>query len=61
MAEDETRTKCGKGVAQAENTVGNPAQEKRKLLELLKALEAIGSPPGVQERDPFEFPERRGL
>jgi hypothetical protein len=38
------------------------AEEKRRLLELLGDLEAIGSPPdGVQERDPFEFPERPGL
>jgi hypothetical protein len=35
------------------------AEEKRKLLELLDDLQAIGPPPcGVQERDPFEFPER---
>jgi antitoxin VapB len=40
----------------------NPAEEKARLLALLADLEAIGAPPdGVQERDPFEFPERRGL
>ena len=38
------------------------AEEKRKLLELLEDLQAIGPPPGgVQERDPFKFPERPGL
>jgi hypothetical protein len=42
--------------------VNDPVEEKRKLLELVEALSAIGRPPdGVQERDPFEFPERPGL
>jgi virulence-associated protein VagC len=46
----------------AKNAVKAPADEKRKLLELLDALNAIGGPPGgVQERDPFDFPERPGL
>lgn len=37
-------------------------EEKRKLLELLEDLRTIGTPPcEVQERDPFEFPERPGL
>jgi antitoxin VapB len=40
----------------------NPAEEKARLLALLADLEAIGgAPDGVQDRDPFEFPERRGL
>ena len=40
----------------------NPEEEKARLLALLADLEAIGAPPdGVQERDPFEFPERPGL
>ncbi len=40
----------------------NPAEEKARLLALLADLEAIGTPPdGVQEREPFEFPERPGL
>lgn len=40
----------------------NPEEEKARLLALLADLEAIGSPPGgVQEREPFEFPERPGL
>lgn len=41
---------------------GNPSEEKARLLALLADLEAIGSPPdGVQDREPFEFPERPGL
>jgi hypothetical protein len=44
------------------NETGEEPEEKRKLLELLEDLQAIGQPPGgVQKRDPFEFPERRGL
>lgn len=40
----------------------NPAEEKARLLALLADLEAIeGTPAGVQAREPFEFPERRGL
>lgn len=40
----------------------NPAEEKARLRALIEDLEAIGAPPdGVQARDPFEFPERRGL
>lgn len=40
----------------------NPAEEKARLLALLADLEAIeGAPDAVQARDPFEFPERRGL
>lgn len=40
----------------------NPEEERARLLALLADLEAIGSPSdGVQEREPFEFPERPGL
>lgn len=40
----------------------DPAEEKRKLLQMLDDLAAIGPPPGgVQPRDSFEFPERPGL
>lgn len=40
----------------------NPAEEKARLLALLADLEAIGTPPdGVQTREPFDFPDRRGL
>jgi hypothetical protein len=37
------------------------AEEKRRLMELLDDLEALGSPGEVQKRDPFEFPDRAGL
>ena len=36
----------------------DPAEEKRKLKALVADLRAIGAPPDVQARDPFEFPER---
>jgi antitoxin VapB len=42
--------------------VSDPAAEKKRLLDMLARLQAIGSPAdGVQDRDPFEFPERPGL
>lgn len=42
--------------------VEDPEQVKRELRQLYKDMLAIGSPPGgVQERDPFEFPDRPGL
>jgi antitoxin VapB len=39
----------------------DPAEEKRKLHELVEALQAIGRLGEVQERDPIEFPDRPGL
>lgn len=39
----------------------DPAEEKRKLRDLVEALQAIGRPGEVQERDPIEFPDRPGL
>jgi antitoxin VapB len=39
----------------------DPAEEKRKLRELVEALQAIGRPGEVQEREPIEFPDRPGL
>lgn len=40
----------------------DPIEEKRKVLELVAALRAIGPPTdGTQEREPIEFPERPGL
>ena len=40
----------------------HPAAEKKRLQGLLARLQAIGAPKGgVQERDPFEFPDRPGL
>lgn len=42
--------------------VSDPAAEKKRLLGMLARLQAIGAPAdGVQDRDPFEFPERPGL
>lgn len=42
--------------------VSDPAEEKRKLIELMADLDAIGRPAdGVQPREPFEFPDRPGL
>lgn len=39
----------------------DPAEEKRKLLELVAALRAIGPPDEIEKREPFEFPDRPGL
>lgn len=40
----------------------DPAAEKARLRKLVADLNAIGVPSdGVQPREPFEFPERRGL
>lgn len=39
----------------------DPAEEKRKLLELVAALQAIGRSGEVEMREPIEFPDRPGL
>lgn len=39
----------------------DPAEEKRKLLELVETLKAIGRPGEVEVREPIEFPDRPGL
>jgi antitoxin VapB len=40
----------------------NPEEARRRMREAWEAMEAIGAPEGgVQERDPFEFPDRKGL
>lgn len=39
----------------------NAAEEKRKLIELVEALQALGRPGEVEEREPIEFPDRPGL
>ena len=39
----------------------DPAEEKRKLLDLVEALRAIGPPDEIEKREPFEFPDRPGL
>jgi antitoxin VapB len=39
----------------------DPAEEKRKLLELVETLRSLRAPGEVQEREPIEFPDRPGL
>ncbi|HEX8366141.1 MAG TPA: AbrB/MazE/SpoVT family DNA-binding domain-containing protein [Allosphingosinicella sp.] len=39
----------------------DPAEEKRKLLELVEALRALPRPDEVEKREPIEFPHRPGL
>ncbi|MBV9881870.1 MAG: AbrB/MazE/SpoVT family DNA-binding domain-containing protein [Sphingomonadaceae bacterium] len=39
----------------------DPAEEKRRLREMVAELESLPKPPSVQEREPIEFPERPGL
>lgn len=39
----------------------DPAEARRKLRELVEALQALGRSGEVEERDPIEFPDRRGL
>jgi antitoxin VapB len=40
----------------------DPAEVRRRLRQLTADLEAIGAPPdGVQQRDPFDWPDRPGL
>lgn len=37
------------------------AEERRRMLEGLKALKALPKPPQIQKREPIEFPDRPGL
>ena len=39
----------------------DPAEEKRKLRELVETLRSLPHPPEVEKREPIEFPERPGL
>ena len=39
----------------------DPAEEKRKLRELVEALQALGRSGDVGERERIEFPDRQGL
>lgn len=39
----------------------DPAEEKRKLIELVEALRALPRPQEVERREPIEFPDRPGL
>lgn len=41
--------------------VKDPAEEKRKLQELVEALRALPNPGELEEREPIEFPDRPGL
>jgi antitoxin VapB len=36
----------------------DPAEEKRKLLQMLDELRALPKPASIQKREPIEFPER---
>jgi antitoxin VapB len=36
-------------------------EAKRRLIEMLDALDALPRPPKVQKREPIEFPDRPGL
>lgn len=39
----------------------DPAEEKRKLAELIARLEALPAPGEIGKREPIDFPERPGL
>lgn len=39
----------------------DPAEEKRKLLELVRRLREIGPVGEIGKREPIEFPDRPGL
>ncbi len=39
----------------------DPAEEKRRLLDMLDALASLPKPDNVQQRDAVEFPVRPGL
>ena len=39
----------------------DPAEEKRKLIEMLDALRALGPVGEIEAREPIDFPERDGL
>ena len=41
--------------------VVDPIEEKRKLMELIVAMDAIGPVGEIEVREPLEFPDRRGL
>ncbi len=41
--------------------VHDPAEERRKVLELVEALDALPKPDTPEVREPFEFPDRPGL
>lgn len=40
----------------------DPEEARRRMRRAWEAMEAIGAPEGgVQARDPFDFPDRKGL
>jgi antitoxin VapB len=39
----------------------DPAEAKRKLLEMLDELAALPKPDYIEKHEPFEFPDRPGL
>lgn len=39
----------------------NPIEERRKLMELVAAMDVIGPVGEIQKREPIEFPGRPGL
>ena len=40
----------------------NPEEARKRMKQTWEAMTAIGQPKGgVQPRDPFEFPDRKGL
>ncbi|QXQ05475.1 AbrB/MazE/SpoVT family DNA-binding domain-containing protein [Sphingosinicellaceae bacterium] len=41
--------------------VHDPAEERRKVIELVEALRALGPIGDVEVREPIEFPDRPGL
>ena len=41
--------------------VVDPVEEKRKLMELIAAMDAIGPVGEIEMREPIEFPDRLGL
>jgi len=42
-------------------TLRDPADEKRRFLEMLDVLRALPKPPHIEKREPIEFPDRPGL
>ncbi|HEX8241041.1 MAG TPA: hypothetical protein VF574_15005 [Allosphingosinicella sp.] len=45
----------------ARDVVNDPADDERKLRELVEALRSLRTPGGAEEREPIEFPDRPGL
>lgn len=41
--------------------IEDKAEAKRQMIEMLDALDALPKPPGIERREPIEFPDRPGL